>query len=168
MSPRVIPRFAASLLLAALAAGARADEPKVYRWVGQDGRVYTSNSPPKDGKGLIEAPPQGKAAAAPRSVPARIPARTSIPAAPDSEGDSCARYAAYVASWRDAQQSVESWEATIDRLESRTDNFVRRNDTAYNDSLDRASQHLDEARDRASRIEAEGRAAGMPQSCLTE
>ena len=166
MSPRVISVFAVAVLLAALAAGARADEPKVYRWVGQDGRVYTSNSPPKDGKGLIEAPPQGKAAPAPRAV--RAPARTSIPAAPDSEGDSCARYVAVVANWRDAQQSVESWEATIDRLESRTDNFLRRNDTAYNDSLDRANQHLDEARDRASRIEAEGRAAGMPQSCLTE
>ena len=133
----------------------------MYRWVGQDGRVYTSNSPPKDGKGLIEAPPQGSATA-PRSIPA--PARTSIPAAPDSDGDSCGRFGAYVANWRSAQQSVESWEATIDRLQSRTDDFIRRNDTTYNESLDRANQHLDEARERASRLEAEGRAAGMPQS----
>ena len=151
MSPRAILRLAVPLLLAALAGGARADEPKVYRWVGQDGRVYTSNSPPKDGVGLITAP-----------------ARTPAPAAPDADGDSCDRFGSYVASWRDAQRSVESWEATIDRLESRTDDFVRRNDTAYNDSLDRASQHLDEARERASQIEAEGRRAGMPQSCLVE
>src|SRR4029453_10638854 len=130
MSPRVMQHFAAALLLAALAAGARADEPKVYRWVGQDGRVYTSNSPPKDGKGLIEAPAPGKPAAAPRAV--RAPARSSLAGAPDSEGDSCDRYAAYVANWREAQQPVESWEATIDRLESPTDGFVRRNDTAYN------------------------------------
>lgn len=158
MSPRVISALAVSLLLGALAAGARADEPKVYRWVGQDGRVYTSNAPPKDGKGLIDAQPQGGAAPAPRS----------IPAAPDADADSCGRFGAYVANWRSAQQSVESWEATIDRLQSRTDNFIRRDDTTYNESLERANQHLDEAREQASRLEAEGRAAGMPQSCLTE
>jgi hypothetical protein len=158
MGPRGISVVAVALLVGALAAGGRAEEPKVYRWVGQDGRVYTSNAPPKDGKGLIDAQPQGSAA----------PAPGSIPAAPESDDDSCGRFGAYVVNWRSAQQSVESWEATIDRLQSRTDDFVRRNDTAYNESLERANQHLDEARERASRLEAEGRAAGMPQSCLTE
>src|SRR5258705_13152148 len=106
MSPRVISRFAVSLLLAALAAGARAEEPKAYRWVGQDRRVYTSNSPPKDGKGLIEAPPQRNAAAAPRAV--RTPAATSIPAAPESEGDSCARYTPHIATMPSPPPSAQS------------------------------------------------------------
>ena len=146
MSPRVISLAAASLLLGALAVAASADEPRVYRWVGRDGRVYTSN-----------APPQSKAEAAPRSVPA----------APEPAEVACERYGAHVARWRDAHQSIESWEATIHRLQSRTDAFVRRNDT-YADSLDRANARLGEARDRARRIESEGRAAGVPQSCLAQ
>jgi hypothetical protein len=160
MSPRVVSVLTLSVLLGALAGAARGDEAKVYRWVGQDGRVYTSNSPPKDGKGLIDVKPAPQAA------------RPALPAVPASEapaeGELCAAYARYVLDWRDAQQSIASWEATIDRLESRTDNFVRRDDSAYNASIDRANGHLDEARERASRIEAEGRAAGMPQSCLSE
>lgn len=178
MSPRVIPILVLGALLGALAAGARADERKVYRWVGEDGRVYTSNTPPPGGKGLIDAPPAKPApkpaAAAPRSVavprwilaPAEDP--RSLPAAPAPDADSCSRWGGVVAQWRDAQQSVASWEATIERLESRTDNFIRRDDTAYHASLDRANQHLDDARARADRIESEGRRDGMPQSCLTE
>jgi hypothetical protein len=131
MSPRVISLAALSLLLGALAARASADEPKVYRWVGRDGRVYTSNAP---GPGE----------------------------------DACARYGAEVARWRDARESIESWQATLHRLESRTDGFTRRNDTVYKDSLGRARSRLDEARARASRIESEAHAAGVPQSCLTE
>jgi hypothetical protein len=162
MSPRVVSVLGLAVLLGTLAAAARGDEPKVYRWVGPDGRVYTSNAPPKDGKGLIEVKP----------APAAKPARPQLPAVPASEapaeGELCSRFQGYVNEWRDAQQSIESWEATIDRLESRTDNFVRRDDSAYNASIERANEHLDEARERASRVEAEGRAAGMPQSCLSE
>jgi len=154
MSSRVVGVVAVSLLVAALAAGARGDGPKVYRWVGQDGRVYTSNSPPPKGVAVIDAKP------------------APVPAVPASEapadGELCSRYGDYVDAWRSAQRSAESWEETIDRIQSRTDDFLRRDETTYTESLDRANARLDEARERASRIESQGRAAGMPQSCLTE
>jgi len=163
MSSRVVGVLAASLLAAAVAAGARAEEPKVYRWVGQDGHVYTSNTPPPNGAGLIEAKPARQAPAAQRASVPNVPA-SEAPA----EGELCGRYDDYVRRWRGAQRTVESWEETIDRIQSRTDDFVRRDETTYTDSLDRANERLDEARERASRIESEGRAGGMPQSCLSE
>jgi len=157
MSSRVTGFLGVSLLALLLAAAARADEPKVYRWVGPDGRVYTSNAPPKDGKGLIDGKPAPPAARAPE------PGDVS-----PADGETCSHFAGYVSRWRDAQRSIESWEATVDRIQSRTDDFVRRDDSAYENSLDRANERLDLARESASRIESEGRAAGMPQSCLTE
>ena len=131
MSSRVVPVLSLAILLGALAGAARGDEAKVYRWVGQDGRVYTSNSPP-----------------------------------PRDAVEACGRYGVWLASWHDAQQSVESWQAARDRIQNRTDDFIRRSQSVYGASLERASQHLAEARERERRIEAEGKAAGVPKRCL--
>lgn len=140
MSPRAVAAFAVSLLLAALAAGARGDGSPVYRWVGRDGRTYTSNAPPPRGVAQSDA-----AAAA-----------------------TCSRYSDFVEQWRSAHDSVQSWQQALDRIQSRTDDFLRRNETTYTRSLGRAHALLDEARDRASRIATDARAAGMPPSCLSE
>lgn len=176
MSSRAVSPLVVGLVCAALAWSASAEDGKVYRWVGEDGHVYTSNTPPPDGRGMIDAPPPAPAKPAPAPAPARRSAPSAAPAAPargapdvaPAEGTDCARFDGYVTNWRKAQQSIADWEATIDRLESQTDGFMRRNDTAYSNSIDRANEHLEQARDRASQIEAQGRAAGMPQSCLSE
>src|SRR5262245_39976001 len=105
MSARVVPLLVVAFVCAAAASGARADEKKVYRWVGQDGHVYTSNSPPPDGKGLIDAPaPKPAAAPAPKrgilaSPPPAAPAR-SAPEVSPADGSECARFDGYVTSWR--------------------------------------------------------------------
>jgi len=131
MGPRAVSVLVLALLLGAGAAGVRAGEPKVYRWRGPDGRVYTSNSPP-----------------------------------PRNSVEECGRYGAWLSTWRDAQQSVESWQAARDRIHKRTDDFMRRSESVYGASLVRASQRLAEARERAHRIEAEGERAGVPRRCL--
>jgi hypothetical protein len=131
MSSRVVSALVLALLLGAGADGVRAGEPKVYRWLGEDGREYTSNSP-----------------------------------RPRDSGESCGRYGAWLASWRDARQSVESWQAARERIRKRSDDFMRRSNFAYGASLDLASKRLAEARERARRIDAEGEQAGVPSRCL--
>jgi hypothetical protein len=131
MGTRAVSVLLLALMLGAGAEGVRAGEPKVYRWRGEDGREYTSNSPP-----------------------------------PRNSVESCGRYGAWLSSWRDARQSVESWQAARERIQKRSDDFMRRSKSVYDASLARASQHLAEARERARRIEAEGKEAGVPRRCL--
>src|SRR5262245_61649540 len=50
----VIWLVSASLLLGALTTGAHADGRREYRWVGQDGHVYVTATPPPNGAGEIE------------------------------------------------------------------------------------------------------------------
>jgi len=51
---RLARAFVLSLAVFALALRASGDEPKTYRWVGEDGHVYTTTTPPPNGKGLID------------------------------------------------------------------------------------------------------------------
>jgi hypothetical protein len=131
MGTRAVWVLVVALLFGAGAAGVRAGEPKVYRWVGADGRAYTSNAPP-----------------------------------PRNSVEACGRYGAWLSRWRDAQQSVESWQAARERIQKRTDDFIRRSEATYGASLQRASRRLAEARERAHQIEAEGARAGVPKRCL--
>ncbi len=190
MGPRVAPLFAVSLLLFALAAGARAGEPKVYRWVGEDGHVYVTSTPPPNGAGEI-----GPAASSAR--PAAQEETSSVldsflgwlrgfwgafmrwlwgaDGPPVREGRvrvdrevDCSRWSGVISQWRSARMSVEAAEQRLDQIQSRTDNFMSRDETAYTDSVDQATEAIEQARDRVSSAEDAGQRAGMPQSCLTE
>lgn len=177
-------------LVVTLAAVAGADEARVYRWVGEDGHVYTSTTPPPEGKGMIDPKPAPKPAAAKATPaaaakPAPAPASTlslrqlllgaepAAPAArpsvaPQTQTDECSRYRSLVLEWRQASSSVDSARAYVDSLQSDTDGYVRRNDSYYERQVDAAEQRLDAAEDRLSQVEGQTQRAGVPQGCLTE
>jgi hypothetical protein len=154
-------------LLLALASHARSDEPKTYRWVGEDGHVYTSTTPPPSGKGIIEtksvAPPaQAKSAAAKPATSAPAPASA------DGNGSNCARYQSWVDQWQLATRSVESAEESLDRLQSDTDSYLRRNDSYYETQLESAEDRVSRAQERLNQVEDDAKRAGVPQSCFTQ
>jgi hypothetical protein len=167
-----------------LASHANADEPKVYRWVGEDGRVYTSTTPPPNGKGLIDSAPASKPKPEPEAKPAdaTAPRRTlrqiltgdseSVPVAPStiatSDETSCARFRDFVDDWRKAKRAVEAAEASVDRLQSETDYYVRRNDSYYDRRLEAAEQAVSRAEERLNQVESDAADAGVPQKCFTD
>jgi len=194
-APSRAAKLAPLWLVVALAGAARADEAKVYRWVGEDGHVYTSTTPPPNGKGLIEVKPAPTPAAAAKAPPAAAakdaptpastvslrqlllgaepPAPVTKPRAapqtqPQTQTDECARYHSLVLEWRQASNSVESARAYVDSLQSQTDGYVRRNDSSYERQVDAAEQRLDAAEDELSRVEGQTQRAGVPQNCLLE
>ena len=187
----MIPLFAVSLLLGALAAGARAGEPKVYRWVGQDGHVYVTSTPPPNGAGAIEPTASSAKPAAPEETSSvldsflgwlraalgclhelalgrREAAGRARDASVRSRRVDCSRWSGVISQWRSARMSVEAAEQRLDQIQSRTDDFMSRDETAYTNSVDQATEAIEQARDRVSSAEDAGQRAGMPQSCLTE
>lgn len=157
-------------LLLALASQARGDEPKTYRWVGEDGHVYTSTGPPPDGRGAVETPPApGAKAESPPANPAPAAApQASAEGRSDADGSSCARYASWVEQWRRAARAVESAEESLDRLQSDTDRYLRRNDSYYEEQLESAENRVSRTEEKRSQIEDDAARAGVPQSCFTQ
>jgi hypothetical protein len=174
----------------ALAGPGRADEPKTYRWVSEDGHVYTSTTPPPDGKGIIEVTPVPAAkATAPALEPAAEPdsaaqssalrrflagaaegRRTAAPAPASAGGDEldCSRYQIYVDDWRIATRSLEAAQQNLESLQSDTDTYVRRNDSSYERQIDWAETRIRQAEDRLHQVESDASRANVPQSCFTE
>lgn len=175
----------------ALAGPGRADEPKTYRWVSEDGHVYTSTTPPPDGKGIIEVTPVPAAKPAePALEPAAEPdtaaqssalrrflagaaeeRRTTTPAPPASaDGDEldCSRYQIYVDDWRIATRSLQAAQQNLESLQSDTDAYVRRNDSSYERQVDWAETRISQAEDRLRQVESDAARASVPQSCFTE
>ena len=191
MGSRVTSGLLVALVLVALAAGARADQPKSYRWVSEDGHVYETSTPPPKGVNAIESASSAAKPAASTEAPGawdsfldwlrrlwgtfmswlrgaeKRPATRRGVIASEQAVD-CSRWSGVISEWRSAQQSVEDAEQRLDAIQSRTDDFMRRDETAYDNSVNQATEAIERARDRASRAEDEGQHAGMPQSCLTE
>jgi hypothetical protein len=190
MGSRVTSSLLVALLLGALAAGASADPHRSYRWVGQDGHVYETSTPPPNGVNAIESTSSAaKPAASAQTVGAwdaflgwlhqlwgsfmawvwgaekRPAARRGVVAEQTLD---CSRWADVISDWRRAQKSVEDAEQRLDQIQSRTDDFIRRDETAYDNSVSQATDAIERARDRVSQLEDQGQHAGMPQSCLTE
>jgi hypothetical protein len=157
-------------LLLALAGHARGDEPKTYRWVGEDGHVYTSTRPPPNGQGVIETPPApGAKAESPPADPAPAAApQASAEGRGEGDGGSCTRYSSWVEQWRRAARAVASAGESLDRLRSDTDRYVRRNDSYYEEQLESAEDRVFRAQERRSQIEDDAARAGVPQGCFTE
>lgn len=171
-------------LLVTAASFAHAGEPKTYRWVGEDGRVYTSTTPPPNGRGVIDAQPATPAkprapaakpaAAMPPSSLRQIPsgnAGSGATPARASAGDgasSCARYQGWVDQWRSATRAVAAAEESLDRLQSDTDRYVRRNDSYYETQIESAEARISRAEERLSQVESDATRAGAPQNCFTE
>jgi hypothetical protein len=142
------------LILLLAAASARADPAKTYRWIGQDGRVYTTTTPPPKGATLVEE----KTAA-----PAKPKAKSSAADTP-----SCGQYQELVDHWRSARRSLAAAEDRLDQLRSDTDDYVRRNDSYYETQIESAEARVRSAEDRVSELESDAARAGVPQNCFTE
>jgi hypothetical protein len=152
-------------LLLTAATRAQGDEPKTYRWVGEDGHVYTSTTPPPNGRGAIEVKPAQPATT--KSPVAR--GATPAPVANGADGESpCAPYRSWVEEWRAATRVVEAAETSLDRLQSDTDDYVRRNDSYYETQLESAEDRVNRAQQRLSQVESDASRAGIPQSCFTQ
>ncbi|MFI5316613.1 MAG: hypothetical protein ACHQ6T_13005 [Myxococcota bacterium] len=165
------------ILLLLAAPQLRAGEPKTYRWVGEDGHVYTSTTPPPNGKGLIETAPAAAAppvspdpAAAPAAAAAAGPGAPAAAAAPARAGGDgpCARYESYVQTWRIATNSVEAAESALDALQSDTNDYVRRDDSYYEGRVETANRRVESAKRRLSQVESDAMRIGVPQNCFTE
>ena len=177
-------------LLGLLASRSRGDEPKIYRWVGEDGHVYTSTAPPPNGRGVIDAksapakamvvpaaekPGEERApsAAASRSrrpllSPNAASAAAQRPASAGGDASNCARYQSWADQWRLATRSVAAAEASLDRLQSDTDDYVRRNDSYYERQVTSAEDRLTRAQDQLRQVEDDAGTAGVPQLCMSD
>jgi hypothetical protein len=160
---------------AALATDPARAEGQIYKWLGQDGRVQYTSSPPPPNAVLLEVTPAAGAppAPAPKSpAPAKRaprPPRASSPAAAAAEsGDSCARFQYHVDRWRKARRYVESAEAEIDRLQSDTSNIVRSSDSYREWRMERAEERLASAEAHLDEVEDEARQSSVPQRCLSD
>jgi hypothetical protein len=160
-------------LALALATEMRADDGKTYRWVGQDGRVYSGPNPPPNGRGVIEssAPATGPAPAKPVAPaggvhPVTSPLPQALPAAPAQVEKTCGYYEDYVSSWRREKTSVDAAEQRLDALNSNTDDYVEQNDSWHNAQVDGAELRLKAAQERLDRAESTAMQAGVPQKCL--
>ena len=151
--------LACAALALAWAAELRADEPKTWRWVGEDGHVYTTTTPPPNGRGAIESPSP--------AAPAKARPKLAAKPVPGDGGDLCDRYSDSVVRWRYAKQSVESAEQYLDALNSSTDDYVRQNDSYHFSQVDSATRRLESAEAELDRIESDLVHAGVPQNCLT-
>jgi len=163
---------AIAAVLVAFAADLRADEAKTYRWVGEDGHIYSGPNPPPNGRGVIESPAATPKAAPAPSQPAAKPAVTPAEPRPSPRASSapndCKRWNNWLAARLYAKQRVAAIEQDIDRLNSDTDNYVQRNDSAHNAQVDGATASLKAAEDELDRIESDAIAAGVPQGCLND
>lgn len=172
MTRRTLSLAIAALALA-LATEMRADDGKTYRWVGEDGRVYSGPNPPPNGRGVIESPASGTApapakpvapAAAVHPVTPQMP--QTVPAAPAQVEKTCGYYGDYIAAWRRAKTSVDAAEQTLDDLNSNTDDYVRQDDSWHIAQVNGAELRLKAAQERLDRAESIATQAGVPQKCL--
>lgn len=142
------------LILWLAAASAGAEQAKTYRWIGQDGHVYTTTTPPPKNATLVED--KTAAPAKPRAQPTAA----DIP--------SCGQYQELVESWRSARRSLTAAEDRLDQLRSDTDSYVHRNDSYYETQIESAETRVRSAEDRVSELESDAARAGVPQNCFTE
>jgi uncharacterized protein DUF4124 len=184
VSRRPVASVSCVFLAAALvwAAASRADDAKTYRWVGEDGHVYTSTTPPPNGKGLIDAPkpqpakqsaqpaaPATPSAPQPGVFPSYIAApRAPVPAAPAPAGEDagCESHSELLARWRAAKQRVDYLDQSIDQMQSDTNSYMYRNDSSYLARLEAMERQSALAQDALSDVESRAQRAGVPMRCL--
>ncbi len=181
------------VLCAATHAGA--DDGKTYRWVGHDGRVYTTPTPPPEGAGTIvevvpAKPKKGAPAPAAAAEPSLSPLRrflkeaaaaeresqereaeaqaAAAAAAPEEPGNPCARYTNWISSWRYADQGVQNAEDNLERLQSDTRGFMTSNESGRLARMDAAEKRVEAAEERLSQVESDAASAGVPSNCLTQ
>ena len=188
---RLARAFVLSLAVFALALRASGDEPKTYRWVGEDGHVYTTTTPPPNGKGLIDDAAPAPAPVRPHAPPAPAPAPAAahaapaasafppyikprsdakaVPAAPAPDTEACQPYQDWVHSWRQARANAQAADARLDKVQDDDEHFyLSPNDSGHLDRVEGAQRAADAAHERESSIETEAHRAGVPQSCFSD